>query len=430
MAKGYIRQKSPGSFQVCANAGRDPATGKRRQVWETVRGTQQDTERRLAKLIDSLDQGGFVRRTRITFGEWLLEWHESWVLSNLKKQTADSYLMEIRNHLIPRLGAILLQKLTLQHLRDYIKYALEEGRSDNEGGLSGATVRYHMNIVRGSLRQAIVDGYVARNVADGLDLPRAERPVFATLKREHVSRFLAAARGNFFYALFYTALFTGMRLGELLGLRWCDTDLRLGYISVVRSFYKRGGEREFGEPKSRSSRRRILLSGSLVEVLREHRQEQEANARLLDRPIEDTDLVFAYPGNKPLDPSTVTHSFGKVLKSAGLRHIRFHDLRHSHAPLLLEAGANPKAVSERLGHSSVAFTLDTYSHVIPTIQQAAAERLDQFLSTENVAKNDTPDQSWEYEHRVAKKLPKAFREFMEKREKLNVSRTGIEPVTC
>ena len=416
MVKGYIRKKSPGSFQVSIDAGRDPATGARKQIWETIKGTREDAERRLAEIAASLDQGGFIKHSRISLGEWLLDWHENWVLSNLKKQTADSYAMEIRNHLIPRLGSVPLQQLTPRHLRDYIKYALEEGRSDNEGGLSAATVRYHMNIIRGSLRQAIVDGYVTRNVVDSVDLPRIERPAIDTLKREQVPRFLAAAKGNYYYALFYTALFTGMRLGELLGLRWCDTALGLGYISVVRSLYKRGSECEFTEPKSRSSRRRILLSASLVEVLREHRREQEADGRLLGRPLEDKDLVFAYPGNKPLDPGTVTHAFGNVLKSAGLPHLRFHDLRHTHITLLLEAGVHPKVVSERAGHSSVAFTLDTYSHVMPTIQQVAAERLDKFLFTENVAKNDTPNQSWEYGRRVAKMLPKRPWKVFKRRE--------------
>lgn len=362
MARGHIRRQSQHSWEIITEFPRDPVTKRRRQHFETVRGSKKDAERCLAELVASLDKGSFVERIRITLGEWLQKWYQSYVTINCRSRTAASYLSEMRNHLIPNLGMILLQKLTPQHLQDYIARALEEGRIDGKGGLSRATVRYHHNIVSGALEHAVKMGYLVRNVARAVDLPKARRQVMATMAREDIPAFLAAALETFYYVLFYTALYTGMRLGELLGLRWCDVDLGLGYISVVQSLYKRGGVWEIGEPKSRSSRRRISLPASLVGVLREHRLGEEAKGILLGRPLQETDLVFAYPDNKSLDPSTVNHAFGMVLREAGLPHIRFHDLRHTHATLLLIAGVNPKVVSERLGHSSVAFTMDVYSH--------------------------------------------------------------------
>jgi len=190
---GHIRKRSPGSYQITAEAGRDPATGKRRQVWETVKGSRKDTLRRLTELESSLDQGGFVQRRPMTLGEWLKKWYQSYVVTNLRPRTAVSYLHEINTHLIPRLGAVPLQKLTPQHLEGYKEHALKEGRIDGKGGLSPATVRYHLNILGKALKQAARLEYVSRNVAQVVDRPRVERPVVKTMAREDIPRFLAAA---------------------------------------------------------------------------------------------------------------------------------------------------------------------------------------------------------------------------------------------
>ena len=231
--------------------------------------------------------------------------------------------------------------------------------------------------------------------------------------------------------VFYTALFTAMRLGELLGLRWCDVDLEMGYLSVVQSLYKRSGVCQVGEPKSRSSRRRISLPGFLIETLKQHRLGQEAQGILLGRPLEQTDLVFARLGNKPLDPGTVNHAFARVLRDAGLPHIRFHDLRHTHATLMLVAGENPKVISERLGHSSVAFTGDVYSHVVPGIQESAAERFDQLIFSGSVEENNVGKPPKLAQTRNGGgMLPNALRKSPRKGVFFLVSRTGIEPVTC
>jgi len=200
-----------------------------------------------------------------------------------------------------------------------------------------------------------------------------------TMALGDVSRFLEASLSTAYYCLFYTALYTGMRLGELCGLPWRGVDLEYGYISVFQELYKRGGVCTIKEVKTLHSQRRISLSPSLVQVLRQLKIETEAQAILLGRTLGGDDLVFSYPDGRPLDPSTVSHTFTRVLREAGLPHIRFHDLRHSHASFLLGAGINPKVVSERLGHASVAFTLDTYSHVIPGMQESAADSLDRLI---------------------------------------------------
>jgi integrase len=245
--------------------------------------------------------------------------------------------------------------------------------------LSVRTVEYHYRILRESLAHAVKVGLIARNVADVIDPPHPGRKTIKTLAMADIHRLLTSAQQSPYYAVFSTALFTGMRLGELLGLRWRDADLDLASLSVVQALFKRNRVCQMIKPKSSASHRRIALPPTLVLLLRQHRAIQDTQRMLTDNPLNDDDLVFAHPDGGPLDPSTVTHAFAKVLKNANLPHIRFHDLRHTRAMLMLKAGVHLKAVSERLGHPNIGITLDTYSHVVPGLQEAAAQRFDEIF---------------------------------------------------
>ena len=183
------------------------------------------------------------------------------------------------------------------------------------------------------------------------------------------------------------ALYTGMRLGELLGLRWGDVDLDMASLSVVQALYKRSGVCTMVEPKSSGSRRRTALSPSPALLLRQYKVDQQAQRIFLGKPLANSDLVFSHLDGKPLDPGVVSHTFAKVLRKAGLPHIHFHDLRHTHATLLLKGGVHPKIVSERLGHANIGITLDTYSHVLPGLQERAAERFDKILEPGVIAED-------------------------------------------
>jgi len=379
--KGHIRQRSKGSWEIVIDVGRDPSTGKRLQHWETVRGTKRDAQQRLAELLVTIEQGSYIKPKRLTLGQWLEDWIDSYVTTNCSPRTVDSYRSEIRGHIIPALGAIPLTHLRPQHLQSYYARALLQGRVDGKGGLSARTVQYHHRILFEALGHAVKMGLLGRNIAEAVDPPRPERKSMATLAPEDVPRFLEVAHDTLYYLLFYTALYTGMRLGDLLGLRWCDVDLDMASLSVVQALYKRRGICEMKEPKSSHSRRQIALSPSLVVLLRKHRIEEQAQRILLGKSLDDGDLVFCHPDGSPLDPGTVTHTFARVITEAGLSRIRFHDLRHTHATLMLKQGVHPKIVSERLGHASVAITLDTYSHVLPGLQEAAAERFDMLLQS-------------------------------------------------
>lgn len=212
------------------------------------------------------------------------------------------------------------------------------------------------------------------------DVPRARHTEMQTWEREDVNTFLEAARETQYYALFHGALYTGMRRSELLALRWSDIDLFGCELSVTRTLHQvRDGSIVFGEPKSARSKRLIKLTPQNVSVLRLHREKQLTVNISLGKTLNESDLVFCHIDGTPLLPSSVTHAWEKLVKTTGVKRIRLHDARHSHASLMLKQGIHPKIVQERLGHSSIQITLDTYSHVAPGLQEAAAARFDEAL---------------------------------------------------
>jgi len=399
--RGHIRQRSKGSWSVVIDVGRDPRTGKRRQQWYTVKGTKKDAERELREKLRSLETGAYVKPEKTSVGEYLRHWVDGYAMMHTSPRTAEGYQAIVNRYLIPALGGISLCELQPRHLEKYYADALSHGRLDGKGGLSARTVLHQHRVLSQALKHAVKQGVLVRNVAEVVVAPRPGRNQMATLPAADVPSFLDAARKTPYYVLFYTALYTGMRRGELLGLRWCDIDLGKATISVVQTLCRlSGGRFVIKEPKSPHSRRSVALSPSVAELLRRHHTEQEAQKILLGKALAGDDLVFTYPDGSPLDPSTLTHAFGKLIKKAGLPHIRFHDLRHTHATLMLKGGVHPKIVSERLGHASIGITLDTYSHVVPGLQEAAALRFDALIrseveETEDVskmlAKDDDPD---------------------------------------
>jgi len=231
-----------------------------------------------------------------------------------------------------------------------------------------------------ALSHAVKWQILVRNVALAVDPPRPSQSEMATFTEEQARLFLEAVAESPYHELFTVALYTGMRRSELLGLPWKDVDLYLAQLSVTQTLHRlSSGGFIFGKPKTAKSRRTIALPPTVCILLGQLKERQIGERLLLGLKLQDDDLVFSKPDGKPLDPSTITHTFKKIIKSAGLPNLRFHDLRHTHASLMLKQGIHPKIVSERLGHSSIGITLDTYSHVMPGLQEAAALRFEEGL---------------------------------------------------
>jgi len=386
--RGHIRKRSKNSWSIVLDLSRDPATGKRRQQWVSVKGPKKQAERRLAELLQQAETGGFVKPSRLTVGEFLHQWLRDYAATHVRPSTLEGYQGVVKRHLIPDLGNIALAQLQPQHVQDYYASKLANGRSDGEpGGLSPRSVSGHHRILRQALSHAVKWGLLARNVVEAVTPPRFTPKEFRTLDADGVRTLLEAAKTTDYYSLIYVAVHTGLRRSELLGLRWRDLDLDLLSLSVVQVLHRLNGSRlVFMEPKTGKSRRTVALTPSCAIVLRHHGEEQEATRAFLGHTLSDEDLVFSKADGAPLVPDVVSHMFAKIARRAGLKGVRFHDLRHTHATLMLKQGIHPKIVSERLGHANIQMTLDTYSHVLPGLQEAAARKFDEWLSpTEDAA---------------------------------------------
>jgi len=304
---------------------------------------------------------------------WLAERRLS---GTIRETTATAYSVVIRSHLVPRLGGIALVRLGREHIAACYRDLRTAGRADGDmSGLSPKSV-YNVHLVlRKALADAVDQGLLAVNPAARAMSAPLRSATMRTWTGEEAAQFLAATMGLLDAALYRLALATGMRRGEVLGLRWRDLDMETSSLSVSQQLVRVGGAVRTGPPKTAASRRRIALDADTVETLRAHRRSQAAERLQTGRGQSADDLVFSRPDGGPRDPDVVSHAFRRLVMAAGLPGIRFHDLRHTHASLLLARGTNPKVVQERLGHASVAITLDLYSHVIPDLQTEAAAQI-------------------------------------------------------
>jgi integrase len=386
--RGHIRQRSKRSWAIVVDIGRDPETGRRRQRWHTVNGRKRDAQRALRELLHSMEQGSYIEPNKLTMAQWLTQWCETYVSMHTTLRTQESYDSIVKHHLIPTLGSIPLSQLQPQHIQEYYSKALSGGRCDGRGGLSARSVLYHHRIISEALDHAVKMGLAARNVAGVVEPPRVAKAKLNVIKPDELPVFLEAARETPYYVYYCTLLYTGLRRGEALALKWGNIDLLSAELQVVETAFKLGnGTYVVKEPKTPHSCRLISLPPSLTVLLRQYRNDQELLRHKMEKSLNDNDFVFVNPDGTLLDPNIVTRTFARIIKKAGLSHIRLHDLRHTHATLMLKAGVHPKIVSERLGHANIGITLDTYSHVLPGLQEAAAERFDRLLDEEAIGSN-------------------------------------------
>ncbi|WP_027717389.1 tyrosine-type recombinase/integrase [Desulfovirgula thermocuniculi] len=379
--RGHIRKRGKNSWTVVLPLPRDPETGKPRQKWVTVRGSRKDAEAVLAKLLAEAHAGGLgTAPAKLTLGEYLEKWLEAVRLSVRKEGTVRNYRTCVRIWERTGITSVPLEKLNPL----LIQTALGEMVAR---GLKPGTCRTAFSVLRAALRRAVEWGLITANPAEKVKPPAGEEGGAVNVwAEEEAAGFLEAAKRSRYYPLFVLALSTGLRLGELLGLKWEDVDLEAGCLQVKRILAGResDGTPVFTPPKTASSRRRVPLDSFTVEVLRRHKKRQ-AEARLKKGPAwQDHGLVFCTSRGLPLARPNVWLIFNLLARRAGVPEIRFHDLRHTHATFLLRQGVHPKVVAERLGHSSVKVTLDTYSHVLPDTQREAVRAVEEFFSAKSL----------------------------------------------
>jgi integrase len=375
--RGTIIQRGGkgGRWSAVVDLPRDE-NGKRRRQWHSGYRTKKDADAALTEILSRLQKGDYVQPSKETLRAYLHEWLDS-ARANLKPSTWESYKMNVETHVIPRLGNVAMQALRTAQLNALYADLLREGRKRNgSGGLSARTVRYIHTIIHRALREAVAWGRLSRNVAIGAAVPKqTNRPEMRTWAAAELRAFLEHVQGDRLHSTYLTAATTGLRRGELLGLRWQDVDLESGRLAVRQTLIAVGYELSSSDPKTTKSRRLIALDPVTIGALRTHRKAQLEERLRWGAAWQDNGLVFCREDGSHLHPDRFTDWFQEHVKAAGLPRIRLHDLRHTHATLALQAGIHPKVVSERLGHSNISITLDTYSHAIPAMQEEAAAKV-------------------------------------------------------
>lgn len=370
--KGHIRERSPGHWAIILDM--PDSTGKRRQRWHSFKGTKREAQRECARLISELDKGTAVEPSRITVAAFLERWIEH-MQGQVSPRSHERYAEIARKNIAPLLGGTALTKLRPEQISQAYATALASGRRDGSGGLSARTVNHMHRVLREALQQALRWQMLARNPADAAPPPKVERKQMSVLDTDATIELIEAARPYRIFVPILLGALCGLRRGEIAALRWRSVNLATGQLTVCASIEQtRAGCREKETKSGRA--RTVALPATLIEELRAHRANQAQELLLLGIRLTDDHYVVMQADGTSLQPNTLTRVFTDFIQARGLKRVRFHDLRHSHATHMLAAGIHPKIASERLGHSKVGITLDLYSHVMPGMQAEAAAAVD------------------------------------------------------
>jgi integrase len=352
-------------------------TDERRRAIKGGFRTQKECQAAMNKVMTAVEEQTFVAPTRITVREYLLkEWLPA-IKGTVRATTYASYEMHCACHLVPTLGSVKLNRLTGSAINALYGRLLQDGRVHGQGGLSPATVRRVHATLHRSLRDAVRWGRLAVNPADAADPPRgrAEPRDLPAWSKEQLAAFLEHVADDRLFALWRLMAMTGCRRGEALGLRWEDVDMEAATITISRSLVPLGAQVHLSEPKTQRGRRTIALDPVTLTALKAHAARQAQEQAEWDAAWTASGYVFTREDGQPLDPHRVSREFEQQLHRAALPRIPLHGLRHTYASLALSSNVNPRIVSGRLGHSTVALTLDIYSHVLPQQDQDAADKI-------------------------------------------------------
>lgn len=364
-------------WEARVTVGRDPGTGK--QLRRSFSGkTQREVREKMQAAAVAVNDGTYKDPSKLTVGDWLDIWEKEY-LGDVKPFTVASYKGQIKNHIKPALGAVRLEELAPHTIQSFYN-ALGKPQG-NKPGLSPKSIKNVHGILHKALQQAVENQYIRFNPADVCKLPRVERKELQPLDEQQIPLFLNAIKGHKFEALYTVTLFTGMREGEALGLRWSCVNFKDGTITIDKQLQqekKKNSQYVFASLKNGKSRV-ITPAPWVMDYLNAHRVKQ-GEARLKAGPVwENSGLVFTDDVGHHLTISTVYKNFKKIVASIGCPNVRFHDLRHSYAVASIRAGDDIKTVQGNLGHATAAFTLDVYGHVTDQMKRASAERMEGFI---------------------------------------------------
>lgn len=390
----------------------DAKTGKQSRI--AVYGkTQKEAREKLKKVIKDLENGIAKHTSKMTFGEWLDYWLENHIKRQRRLTTWENYSTIVRLHIKPILGDIKISKLQPSDFQELYNHKLDKGRVKREDcakkgnsankhnrvkeeagvekspGLSAKTVGLIHLVCHSALKQAIRENVISRNPTEATTTPKKVKKEIQPMNEEQIRQFLLASKQDRLSAAFYLLISTGLRRGELLGLKWSDIDLEAGTLHIQRSLVKTNTEQaKFHPTKTAKSQRLVPLTPDVVAELKLHKAKQEEESAKLGEAYADNDMVFCRADGVLLYPDVLDNKFHSLLEKAGLPRFRVHDLRHTFATMMLKQDVHAKVVQEILGHSNIGVTLDTYSHVLPGLKEDAMTKMQSITRGETPNAND------------------------------------------
>ena len=359
--KGHIRKRG-NKYCIVIDIGPDPETGKRRQKWFSGYKTKKEAQADVAKKITELNEGTFVEPSKLTLKDYLLEWLKVKEMT-IDKSTFDYYEDIVLKHILPALGKIYLNKLNVIQIQQFYRNLTNT--------LSNGRILLIHRVLSNALNQAVAQKIIIENPAKFASKPKKEKTPIQIWTEEEVKQFLFHSQDSRYHIGYVIAITTGMRLGEVLGLRWQDVDFKNSTVTINQTI---GFDNKVKlTAKNKSSKRTIPVPAKTIEALKKYRTQVNKEKLRLGSTYSDLDLINCNEVGEVLKRCTFRAHFKKIIKKAGVKEIRFHDVRHTHATLLLKQGVNPKIISERLGHTDISMTLRIYSHILPNMQKEAVE---------------------------------------------------------
>jgi integrase len=383
--KGQLRQRGKHSWELRFDVGRDPATGKRQTRYHSFRGGKREAQLKLAALVASVGQGTYVEPSKVTVAELVRDRVDQWEAArDITARTAQRYRQLIEHQIVPHLGAKLVQKLKPFDIEAWHNTLRTSGRKRGKGGVAPRTIGHAHRVLSKALSEAAKNELVSRNVAKIEAPPKVESDEMLILVGDEIGSLIAQLRGRAIYAMAITALFTGMRLGEVLALRWRNADIdnaRMIYVREALEETKAHGIR-FKPPKTKAGRRDLTLPDIVIDALREHRRQQlELRLQLGLGKLANDALVFPALDGGPQAPSDASREWGIVAAGIAMPHVTFHALRHTHASQLIDGGVDVVTISRRLGHANPTVTLAIYAHLFRKDDGKAAAAINAALTS-------------------------------------------------
>ncbi|MBQ8837512.1 MAG: tyrosine-type recombinase/integrase [Clostridia bacterium] len=375
MATGHIHKREgvngDVSYQIIVEVERNPLTGKRQRTYKTIKGTKKQAEIMLRKMISDLESGNITTPSAMKLGEWLTHWLATYC-PNLAVSTRAGYEEKINNYIIPALGHIPLKALKADNVQTFIN-------GMQQSGLSPKTIRNAYNNLNAALKKAVILRMIPYNPCEGTVLPKLVKHQDKVYDNAEIREVLKKAEDTDIYLMVLLLVTTGLRRGELDALKWSHIDFEAKTINICESRTVTKDITVTKAPKSQAGNRTITVGDEVITALEKAREEYYDKKERYGAGFHDLGYVICKKNGEPYRPDSLTQKWLRFVEKNNLQHVRLHGLRHSNATALIQAGVSPKVVQQRLGHADINITLNTYTHVLPSMDKEAAEKIDNMI---------------------------------------------------